>query len=293
MELYQLRSFVTVAHEGHLTRAAKRLYISQPAVSAHIKALEEELGVSLFARTPQGMQLTREGHLLKAQAEKSLSAIDELFQQAKQLQDDLVGSVKIGLNMAPEFLRVVEFCAAMHANYPKVEIHFMQRSSLQTLDAIHQETLDAGFVFGEHSYPDILILPLHTVTLVVVGPAQWNDRLQQADWPDLAEFPWIWGLEQCPYYRPLSALFQRIGRNPVKAVTAEDDLTLKALAASGIGLAVLVEDEARAAEREGSLVVWKKHSFHTSLALAYSQKHADTPVMQAVLNGIVRAWDLS
>ena len=48
-----------------MTRAAHQLYISQPAVSAHIKALEEELGVTLFARTPQGMTLTKEGHVLK------------------------------------------------------------------------------------------------------------------------------------------------------------------------------------------------------------------------------------
>ncbi|MCP5237554.1 MAG: LysR family transcriptional regulator [Zoogloeaceae bacterium] len=53
MELYHLRTFVTVAEEGHLTRASERLFTSQPAVSAHIKALEEELGVTLFERTPR------------------------------------------------------------------------------------------------------------------------------------------------------------------------------------------------------------------------------------------------
>jgi len=61
MELYQLKTFVTVAEEGHLTRAAERLFTSQPAISAHIKSLEEELGVTLFHRTPKGMQLTTEG----------------------------------------------------------------------------------------------------------------------------------------------------------------------------------------------------------------------------------------
>ncbi|MES9912641.1 MAG: LysR family transcriptional regulator, partial [Candidatus Sedimenticola sp. 4PFRAG1] len=54
MELYQLKTFVKVADEGHLTRAAEQLFTSQPAISAHIKALEEELGVVLFQRTPKG-----------------------------------------------------------------------------------------------------------------------------------------------------------------------------------------------------------------------------------------------
>ena len=58
MELYQLRTFAAVAEESHLTRAAERLHLSQPAVSGHIKALEGELGVRLFDRAPTGMELT-------------------------------------------------------------------------------------------------------------------------------------------------------------------------------------------------------------------------------------------
>ena len=86
MELYQLRTFVAVAEEGHLTRAAEKLFISQPAVSAHVKALEEELGVALFLRSARGMQLTREGAALKAQAEAALKSVGELLSQARALR---------------------------------------------------------------------------------------------------------------------------------------------------------------------------------------------------------------
>lgn len=72
MEFYQLRTFTMVAEEGHLTRAARRLNASQPAVSAHIKSLEDELRVSLFLRTPKGMVLTDAGKKLKAHADKAL-----------------------------------------------------------------------------------------------------------------------------------------------------------------------------------------------------------------------------
>jgi DNA-binding transcriptional LysR family regulator len=54
MEIYQLRAFLAVARHGHLTRAAEQMHISQSAVSKQIKALEDELGVVLFARTSSG-----------------------------------------------------------------------------------------------------------------------------------------------------------------------------------------------------------------------------------------------
>lgn len=57
MKLYHLETFITVAEEGHLTRVAQRPNTSQPAVSAQIKNLEDELGLSLFTRPPTGMHL--------------------------------------------------------------------------------------------------------------------------------------------------------------------------------------------------------------------------------------------
>src|SRR5260370_20757109 len=76
MELYQLRSFTAVAELGHLTRAAEKLHVSQPAMSAQIKALEDELGVALFERVPTGMILTAAGRPLLPQAAKVLAAAD-------------------------------------------------------------------------------------------------------------------------------------------------------------------------------------------------------------------------
>lgn len=61
MDIYQLRTFVVVAREGSVTRASDVLHLSQPAVSAHIKAMEDGLGLSLFERTPRGMSLTQDG----------------------------------------------------------------------------------------------------------------------------------------------------------------------------------------------------------------------------------------
>ena len=89
MELYHLKTFVMVAKEEHLTRAADKLNTSQPAVSAHIKALEEELGLVLFRRTSKGMRLTKEGTILYQKALASLSTIHDFQHQALRMQKEI------------------------------------------------------------------------------------------------------------------------------------------------------------------------------------------------------------
>ena len=85
MEIYQLRTFVTVAQQGHLTQAAELLHLSQPAVTA-IKALEEEVGMQLFERSAGGVSLTRSGQELLPQAHSILSAARDIINHARQLK---------------------------------------------------------------------------------------------------------------------------------------------------------------------------------------------------------------
>jgi DNA-binding transcriptional LysR family regulator len=293
MELYQLRSFVTVAAEGHLTRAAKRLFISQPAVSAHIKTLEEELGITLFTRTSQGMLLTKEGQVLKSQAERSLSTVNELFQQAKLLQDELAGTVKIGLNTDPDFLRIGDFFSVMTENYPKLEFHLLQRSSWTTANELRNGTLDAGYRYGKEHSQDIAVVPLQTYDVFIVGPVQWQEQIEQADWKTIAEFPWVWISDSCPFCQIIDEVFHERGLSPAKKVAVVDEEpALKTLVTSGKGLSLMVEDEAFAAEQEGKLVVWRKDKLQIDLSLLYLRKRQHDPVIQAILNGIFIVWDI-
>lgn len=78
MSLVQLESFVAVAEEGHVGRAARRLHLSQPPLTRRIRSLEDELGVELFERTPRGMRLRPAGRILLPRARAILAQVDEV-----------------------------------------------------------------------------------------------------------------------------------------------------------------------------------------------------------------------
>lgn len=76
MSVAQIEYFVAVAEEGHLTRAAHRLRVSQPPLTRQIRALEDELGTPLFVRGPRGMRLLPEGEVFLVHARGILSALE-------------------------------------------------------------------------------------------------------------------------------------------------------------------------------------------------------------------------
>src|SRR5215510_11239405 len=148
MDLNHLRSFVAVAKFGHLTRASEALHLSQPALSSHIKTLEEQFGVTLFERTPTGMTLTPSGRRLLVEAEQIIGAVRHLKDSAQDLRGQPTGHLKIGTVLNPATLRVGEMISRALERYPQIELELSQVMSSDVLAGIRDGTLDAGFYFG-------------------------------------------------------------------------------------------------------------------------------------------------
>ena len=93
-----IRSFYEVAKAGNISKAAKELYISQPAISKAISKLEDSLGLSLFTRSSRGVQLTSEGEILFEHAKEAFDTLSRGEQELKRIQEFDIGHLRIGVS---------------------------------------------------------------------------------------------------------------------------------------------------------------------------------------------------
>jgi len=144
MEIHHLKTFVTVAREGSITRASELLHLSQPAVSAHIKAIEDVAGQPLFERTPRGMRLTASGQRLVVKAEQTLAAHRSLLNETELLKGRVSGTLRFGAGSSTSDATVARFLARFSLRCPEVQVELTHGTSLETLGGLRNGSLDAG-----------------------------------------------------------------------------------------------------------------------------------------------------
>ena len=292
MELYQLKTFVQVAEEGNLTRAAEKLFTSQPAISAQIKALEEELGVELFQRSARGMTLTEAGSQLDEYARRTLASAEAMKQQARALQNELLGEPRIGVHTDFEFVRVGALYQGITRAHPQVRPHFVQGMSLQIVQDIRKGALDGGFFFGPCRSADLHIVHLMDIPMRIVGPAGWQERIETAALDQLAQMPWVYTTETCPIHEVGRQLFASIDSGPVHTAYADSEDAVRELIRSGAGLSLLREDDAANAVRSGFGYCWSGEVPDIALQFAVQERRLAEPLIKALLSQVKRVWDV-
>lgn len=253
--LDRYRVFVQVARQGSISLAAQSLYLSQPAVSRSMQALEESLACPLFVRTPKGVRLTAEGETLLRYVEAGLEQVELGERKVRELLNLESGEICVGASdMTLQFF-LLPYLERFHTLYPRVKIHVTNGPTPETMEALQRGRIDFGIV----SEPapegtDCLFRPVgHIQDVFVAGEKFAHLKGRTLPLKTLQNLPLICLEKNTSTRRYTDAFFAENG----VALAPEFELATSSLivqfAQRSLGVGCVVEDFAREALTDGSV----------------------------------------
>ena len=175
--LSQYKIFYEVAKAGNISKAAKELYISQPAISKAISKLEDTLGLSLFTRSSRGVQLTAEGEILFQHTCEAFEALDRGEQELKRIQEFEIGHLRIGVSNTLCKYILLPYLKTFIDQYPHMRVTIESQSTAQTLSRLEQQKIDLGLVAEPSVRKDLAFIPVMDIQDIFVATPTYLENL--------------------------------------------------------------------------------------------------------------------
>ena len=176
--LSQYRIFYEVAKAGNISKAAKELFISQPAISKAISKLEENLDVTLFTRNSRGVQLTSEGELLFQYVEDAFEALDRAENELKRIREFHNGHLTIGVSNTLCKYLLLPYLKDFIEEHPHVKVAIESQATARTLDMLEQQRIDIGLVAEPRNQRGLNFLPVAKIEDIFVCTPSYLKNLK-------------------------------------------------------------------------------------------------------------------
>jgi DNA-binding transcriptional LysR family regulator len=254
MDLRRLEIFAKVAELGSFSRAAEALFLTQPTISEHVRALEDEVGVQLLDRLGRGATPTRAGQLLLGYARRMLALSREAHQALEQFQGRISGELVVGGSTIPGEYVLPGLIGRFKAKYPDISIVLLIGSTRQVSDWLEEGRVEVGVVGARPATRALEAKELMPDELVLVVPAThpWAAR-RTATLVDLQKEPLVFRERGSGSREAVEHALQEAGVALAQLrIVGEMGSTqaVKQAVRAGVGVALLskraVEDECRA-----------------------------------------------
>ena len=238
MNLRFLRTFVAIADNAGFARAAAKLHLTQSAASRQIQALEDELGLRLFARIGRSVRLTREGEDLLARSRRLLFDAEALGRRADALKTGEVGMLRVGAT--PQVIEnlLADFLLRYRKRHAGVEVHLVEDGGSRLPGRLERGEIDVAIMpAGEAQFSGRLLFPMHV--LAVVSQGHRLSRRATLDVTELADEPLLRLSPGFASHGWFEAACQVAHIRPRLLLESVAPQTLIALAAAGHGVALV------------------------------------------------------
>lgn len=240
MELSHLKAFYHVAAAGSFSAAAEELFISQPALSRQVAALEKELGLQLFSRRGRGVALTDAGRRLFLIAEKMMNLFSEAHKEMRDLKNLETGELSLGASTTIANYILPAILAAYQKRNPAVTVNLNVGNSTQIVQSVVEHKLDLGLIAGSIEVPGLFLVQFAEDELALVAPPDHPLAKTKSINPELLNRETYLCREPgSSTQASLYTLFENLGVKPRKTMVLGDTEAIKRGVISGMGVALL------------------------------------------------------
>jgi len=284
MEFKQLESFLAVVKFRSFTKAAEKLYSSQPTISTHIRNLEEELQTQLIIRTTKNIEITPRGKELYECASKMLQLRDNLL---KSWMTDDRKQIHLGASTIPYGYILPEILPEFGKICPDVYFEVDQSDSQGIVDALLRGEFDVGLIGMPCDEDSLVCLPFYRDRMVVITPVTERFLKQDGrlDADIISESPFILREEGSGSRKSAANLLEQMGIEEEKlhvVARINDQESIKNLVAGGLGISIISERAVRNFVKEKRLLAFDipTKAAERNLYLVFHKNYRLTPYME-------------
>ncbi len=250
--------FYEVASCGNISKAAKKLYISQPAISKSIVKLEDGLETKLFKRNSRGVTLTDEGEVLFNYVKDAFDSINSAETELKRMKEFNIGHIQIGASTTMCRYILLPYLQKFMEQYPNIRVSIVTQSSSQTLSLLDQRKLDVGLVAEPRTrHADLRMVHANEMHDVFVATPQYIENLRSicGDSFDIFEEGNIMLLDQNNMSRRhVDEYFKSMGIEPIQILEVSTMDLLIEFARIGIGVSCVIREFVKDDLESGRLI---------------------------------------
>ncbi|MEW6731132.1 MAG: LysR family transcriptional regulator [Acidobacteriota bacterium] len=245
MDLNQIKYFLGLADELHFWRASEKMFITQSALSRHIQAIEQELGIQLFERNKRNVKLTQAGEFLRGEYRRILSEMESINRHAMLIQTGEVGSLRIGHPGSITYSILPDLLTGFGEKYSHIKIELTELLTENVEIALLNYHIDIGFNRESVTSKGLQIKKIMTEPFALVVPITHPlSKKSISDLTDLTDakeekfiLPSI--TSEIPHAKSLRQIFNEYNFTPQIQYQSEFGSTILALVGRGLGVSIL------------------------------------------------------
>ena len=283
MELRQLEYFQMASRLRNITRAAKRLRVSQPNITVAIKKLEAELGIQLFDRSQKQLSLTPEGSVFLARVDTALRCLNDALVEVNDFKQLQKGVIKIGIPPMMGAFLFPKIFSGFQTKHPALDVLLFEEGSIAIREMLDRDELDFGIVITSDASISLNILPMTRSQLVACVPASSPlAKKNKISDDDIAKSSLI-VMKHGSYLRQIvQEHLHSINVTPNIVLESGQITTIKGLVAHGVGIAFLLDFIAN--DAAGLRAIPLEEPIFVDIGLAWKRDRYVSKAAQAFIN---------